>query len=197
MLRSGQDNGNHSTLSWSASFYPQPILNWRRKSTLGLAVDFPAINVLGFACYAISTAAFLYSPVIRRQYAARHPASPEPTVRINDLAFALHAAVLTGLTYSQFFSSIWGFKVGRLQRVSRPIAGVFVGGILAVLVVTLIVALKGVDGGQDARRWAWIDVVGGDRRMMQRATHTEKARYTPSATSNSLSLSLNISHRSG
>ena len=35
------------TICWSASFYPQPLLNWRRKTTSGSIVDFPLINVLG------------------------------------------------------------------------------------------------------------------------------------------------------
>jgi hypothetical protein len=35
------------TLSWSLSFYPQPLLNYRRKSTSGTTVDFPFINILG------------------------------------------------------------------------------------------------------------------------------------------------------
>lgn len=34
---------------WSASFYPQPILNWRRKSTAGSVIDFPFINTLGMS----------------------------------------------------------------------------------------------------------------------------------------------------
>lgn len=34
-------------LCWSASFYPQSILNWRRQSTSGTTVDFPFLNVLG------------------------------------------------------------------------------------------------------------------------------------------------------
>lgn len=34
-------------LAWSASFYPQALLNWRRRSTSGTTVDFPFINVLG------------------------------------------------------------------------------------------------------------------------------------------------------
>ncbi|KAF5573586.1 CTNS [Fusarium pseudoanthophilum] len=33
-------------LAWSASFYPQPLLNWRRRSTSGTTIDFPFINVL-------------------------------------------------------------------------------------------------------------------------------------------------------
>jgi len=152
-------DGTPSTLSWSASFYPQPILNWQRKSTYGLAIDFPTINVLGFLCYAISTSAFLYSPTIREQYAARHTVSPEPTVRPNDLAFALHAVSLSVLTYSQFFPRVWGFTVGKHQRISRPIAGIFWGSLVAVLVMVVVVLVKSPDGGHQATEWAWIDVV--------------------------------------
>jgi cystinosin len=35
------------TICWSLSFYPQPIHNFKRKSTAGTTVDFPFINVLG------------------------------------------------------------------------------------------------------------------------------------------------------
>lgn len=35
------------TLCWSLSFYPQPILNARRKTTAGSVVDFPFVNTLG------------------------------------------------------------------------------------------------------------------------------------------------------
>ncbi len=33
--------------AWSVSFYPQPLLNWGRKSTAGTTVDFPMLNSLG------------------------------------------------------------------------------------------------------------------------------------------------------
>lgn len=35
------------TAAWSLSFYPQPLLNYRRKSTSGTTIDFPFINALG------------------------------------------------------------------------------------------------------------------------------------------------------
>ncbi|KAF9985410.1 hypothetical protein BGZ75_003006 [Mortierella antarctica] len=38
-------------IAWSASFYPQAILNWRRKSVQGLSLDYIYLNVLGFLCY--------------------------------------------------------------------------------------------------------------------------------------------------
>ncbi|OCL13511.1 L-cystine transporter-like protein [Glonium stellatum] len=146
-------------LCWSLSFYPQPILNWRRRSTQGLAIDFPTSNVLGFVAYTFSTGAFMYSPTIRSQYAFRHPASPEPTVRFNDFLFAAHGAILCIITYSQFWPVIWGFRVGTKQRASRAILGIVWGSIFGTMVVITIVRLRGKDGGHDPSGWAWIDVI--------------------------------------
>ncbi|KAF2709784.1 L-cystine transporter-like protein [Pleomassaria siparia CBS 279.74] len=146
-------------LCWSASFYPQPISNYNRKSTLGLAIDFPTLNVLGFIAYTISTAAFLYSPTIQSQYAIRHPESPETTVRFNDFLFAAHGAVMCIIIYSQFFPRIWGFKVGSRQKASVAVLGIFWGCLLGILIVWLLVTTTGKEGGKDASAWAWVDVV--------------------------------------
>ena len=146
--------------AWSLSFYPQPLLNWRRGSTAGTTVDYPAINILGFACYTISCACFLYAPLIRAQYAARHPRAPEPTVRTNDLVFASHAFVLTVITYSQFYPRLWRLQVSTPSGTSKPIAGIFWGGIASVLVVLVIVVTRSGQPGHDVPGWAWIDAVG-------------------------------------
>ncbi|KAE8411788.1 PQ loop repeat-domain-containing protein [Aspergillus pseudocaelatus] len=121
------------TLCWSASFYPQLISNFQRRSTVGLAIDFPTINTLGYVYYTAYTAAFLYSPVIRHQYAARHPGSEGSTVRFNDFAFAVHALILS----------------------------LFWGSIVAVAILIFIVLGKSPDGGYDPSTWGWIDVVYG------------------------------------
>jgi len=76
-------------LCWAVSAYPQLIINYSRKSVTGLALDYFTVNILGFSCYTISSILFLFSPVVRDEYARRHPRSPEPTVRWNDLAFAV------------------------------------------------------------------------------------------------------------
>jgi cystinosin len=149
-----------SFLCWSISFYPQPLLNWRRRSTHGLAIEYPLMNLLGFTSYTISTGAFFFSPLIKSQYAYRHPDSPETTVRFNDFAFAAHALVLCVITYSQFLPKLWGFDESARQRPNRVVLGVFWGSILGVLVLILLVRIRGDDGGMDPSGWAWIDVVG-------------------------------------
>lgn len=41
--------------SWSVSFYPQVLLNFRRKTSVGLSFDFLLYNVLAFSCYSAFT----------------------------------------------------------------------------------------------------------------------------------------------
>lgn len=142
---------------WSASFYPQPLLNWRRKSTAGLTVDFPALNVLGFVAYTISTTCFLFSPEIRKQYALRHPRAPEPTVRFNDFAFAVHALVMVILTYSQFYSYIWPFDVPKGQRTSIGARSIILASITAVILAIINASLN--SDLDPTVAWSWIDVV--------------------------------------
>ncbi|KAF8849470.1 lysosomal L-cystine transporter-like protein [Acephala macrosclerotiorum] len=146
------------TICWSLSFYPQPLLNFCRKSTTGTTIDFPAVNVLGFLGYFISNAAFLYSPRIREEYALRNRGLT-PTVQFNDFAFAAHAIVLTVITLSQFVPSLWGFerRGGPGSRPSRFIIGIFVGSILGVVIVSFIVLVR--DDPDPATGWAWIDVI--------------------------------------
>ncbi|KAF2641640.1 L-cystine transporter-like protein [Massarina eburnea CBS 473.64] len=146
-------------LCWSGSFYPQPVSNWQRRSTLGLAIDFPTLNVLGFVCYTVSTASFLYSSTIRDQYAYRHPESPNTTTRFNDFLFAAHGAVMCVIIYSQFYPRIWGFRVGSRQRASQAVLSIFWACVLCILVVTLLAQFEGTDRGYDPASWAWIDVI--------------------------------------
>ncbi|KAF4452030.1 hypothetical protein F53441_5104 [Fusarium austroafricanum] len=144
-------------LAWSASFYPQPLLNWRRRSTSGTTIDFPFINVLGFAAYFCSNVAFYYSPEIRAQYAARHKGL-ESTVQFNDITFAIHALVLSIITTSQYLSpSLWEFTPNSGNRPSRFILGVSAGCIVGVLFTCLIVAAS--PGNDAVYDWVALDIV--------------------------------------
>ncbi|CAI4210212.1 unnamed protein product [Parascedosporium putredinis] len=147
------------TIAWSLSFYPQPLLNYRRRSTSGTTVDFPFINTLGFLAYFFSTAAFLWSPLIREQYAARHHGLV-PTVRGNDVAFAGHALVLSCITVSQYHPTLWGFRPGGARpRPSRPIFGVALGSLLAVVLVSFVVIAAAGPDLDPASDWCALDIV--------------------------------------
>lgn len=178
------------TICWSLSFYPQPLLNFRRKSTTGTTIDFPAINVLGFVGYFISNAAFLYSPRIREEYALRNHGLT-PTVQFNDFAFAAHAIVLSAITLSQFVPSLWGFerRAGPGSRPSRFIMGIFISSILGVIIVAFIVLVR--DDPDPATGWAWIDVVCPSARPSVRYADDKCYRSTLSPTLSSSSHSSN------
>ncbi|KAI0534611.1 PQ loop repeat-domain-containing protein [Xylaria digitata] len=146
------------TICWSLSFYPQAILNFKRKSTGGTTVDFPFLNILGFASYFIYTCAFYWSPAIRHQYALRH-GDHTPTVAFNDVTFALHALILTAILNTQYFvPSLWGFEQPVVRRPSRFITGVFAGCITGVVLIIFVVASQ-PPIADPKTSWAWLDVI--------------------------------------
>ena len=88
--------------AWSLSFYPQIILNFSRKSVVGLSLDFQLLNLVGFSCYAIYNCALYWSSTVRREYADDHRGQL-PAVRANDVFFSLHAALITMITLLQCY----------------------------------------------------------------------------------------------
>ena len=138
------------TVAWSLSFYPQIVLNIRRRSTIGTTASFPILNVLGFLCYSASISAFLFSETIQKQYRKRHNGS-EGTTRGNDLAFATHALVLSIITLSQFSPWLWGFS--SRWRVGKGIWAIVGGSIVAVIAVIAMVLVD------NSSNWEWLDVV--------------------------------------
>lgn len=87
-------------LSWSTSFYPQVFLNYNRKETSGLSVDFTLLNVVGFACLSAYNVCFYWSKYIQKEYSDLHDGKPN-LVQSNDVAFALHAFFLSCISLSQ------------------------------------------------------------------------------------------------
>lgn len=148
-------------IAWSLSFYPQPLLNLKRRSTKGFLPDFPLLNVFGFTCYTVSTGIFLYSPVVRSQYALRHPLSPVPTVRFNDFAFGVHAWIFCVVVYSQFWPRLWGWEQtsGVKRHAGRLTLGILCGSLVGVAITILVVLCSEGGGGNDGTGWAWLDVV--------------------------------------
>ena len=89
-------------LAWSSSFYPQIILNYQRKKTSGLSVDFCVLNVVGYVCYTVYTTNFYWNKSVIASYKDRTSGGDgEITVQGNDVAFAIHALVMASVTLSQ------------------------------------------------------------------------------------------------
>ncbi len=93
-----------SFILWSVSFYPQIILNFRRKSTSGLSLQFCIINLTGFACYSVYNIALYFVPAVQVAYLAAHPAvvtAHDIPVHFTDVLFATHATAATAVTLIQ------------------------------------------------------------------------------------------------
>ncbi|XP_019876599.1 cystinosin homolog [Aethina tumida] len=126
--------------AWSVSFYPQIYENWKRKSVVGLNFDFLALNIIGFTLYGIFNIGLYWIPEIEKEYFNRHPKGLNP-VQVNDIVFAVHAAIATIFTIIQCF--VYERNEQRVSITARCIIGFFA----AFLGVSLILA------GTDVIHW--------------------------------------------
>ena len=121
-----------------------------------------AYHVVGFLAYLVSNAFFYYSPLVREQYKQRNHGLT-PTVRFNDLAFAAHALLLSCLTTSQYWPSLWRFAHPATgTRPSRFILGVAFGCLVGVSATSMLVLSVAREQGHgvDARvSWCALDIV--------------------------------------
>eukprot|EP00536_Pseudo-nitzschia_multiseries_P004110 jgi/Psemu1/253294/estExt_Genewise1Plus.C_670024 len=134
-------------LAWSVSFYPQVISNFKRKSVEGLSPDFVVLNVIGFACYTAYNASFFWNTAIREDYKKRYGPDAEITVQSNDVAFALHALVLSFVTFCQIVYYSTRTRAG--IRLSKPILAVIVG----IVTVSHLDSFRDNDDGLGKFNW--------------------------------------------
>jgi cystinosin len=80
--------------AWSFSFYPQVVLNYRRKSVVGLNFDFLVLNLTKHSSYLIYNAALFFSPIIQKQY---HEKFGDKEVRPHFLnLYIIHVGIILG-----------------------------------------------------------------------------------------------------
>jgi len=87
--------------AWSISFYPQVILNFRRKSVVGLNFDFVLLNLTKHSSYLVYNATLFFSSVVQQQYREKYGSDQLIPVAANDVAFSTHAVLLTAFTLFQ------------------------------------------------------------------------------------------------
>ena len=79
---------------WSVCFYPQVLLNYRRKSTKGLSNDFALLNFMGWTFYSAYLTSMYFDEEIQDMYEERFR-NESSTVQSNDVAFSIHAMILS------------------------------------------------------------------------------------------------------
>jgi len=79
---------------WSVCFYPQVLLNMRRQSTRGLSNDFAILNFMGWSFYSAYLASMYFDESIQELYTERFK-NESSTVKSNDVAFSIHAMILS------------------------------------------------------------------------------------------------------
>ncbi|ORZ41539.1 PQ loop repeat-domain-containing protein, partial [Catenaria anguillulae PL171] len=117
-------------LAWSASFWPQLVINYRRKSVDGLSLDFLAYNIVGFSCYSVYTLSFYFSSSVQQEFKRRNDGR-ENLVATNDVVFAIHAWALTIAT---------GLQAVRYRRRRHSLSG-FAKLVLAAFFASTVLML--------------------------------------------------------
>ncbi|GMI67086.1 hypothetical protein like AT5G40670 [Hibiscus trionum] len=129
--------------SWTICFYPQAILNFRRKSVIGLNFDFVLLNLTKHSSYMIYNVCLYFSPVIQQQYFDKYGSGEMIPVAANDVAFSIHAVLLTAF----FLFQIVIYDRGT-QKVSKISIGI-VCTVWFIIAICFFVALR-------SQSWLWL-----------------------------------------
>ncbi|KAI3970335.1 hypothetical protein MKX01_023982 [Papaver californicum] len=119
--------------SWTIGFYPQIVLNYRRKSVVGLNFDFLVLNLTKQSSYLIYNASLFFSPVVQRQYHQKYGFGEMIPVAANDVAFSAHSLLLTSIVLCQVLI----YERGS-QKVSRPTVAITAAVWVSVVVYVFI-----------------------------------------------------------
>ncbi|XP_019161306.1 PREDICTED: cystinosin homolog isoform X2 [Ipomoea nil] len=130
-------------VSWSISFYPQVILNFRRKSVIGLNFDFVVMNLTKHTSYLIYNASLFFGSAVQRQYRQKYGLDEMIPVAANDVAFSVHAVLLTAITLYQIVI----YDRGN-QKVSKSCTAIVSVAWLAIAVCVFIAIPK--------HSWLWL-----------------------------------------
>ena len=112
-----------------------------------------ALNVIGFACYTTYVCAMYFSPTIQDLYHDKYGLDAQISVQSNDVAFAVHALVLTIATLGQI-----AYYDRQRQSIHRPSALILhiIGVLLSIIILTPILVLLG-DKGLMPWKLSWLD----------------------------------------
>ncbi|PON44048.1 Lysosomal cystine transporter [Parasponia andersonii] len=99
-------------VSWATALYPQIILNFRRKSVVGLNFDYAVLNLTKHSSYLIYNATLYFSPTVQKQYLEKYGFKQMIPVAANDVAFSTHSVLLVAFLLFQIatYEAFMNFK---------------------------------------------------------------------------------------
>ncbi|XP_015878980.3 cystinosin homolog [Ziziphus jujuba] len=106
---------------WAVGGYPQVILNFRRKSVVGLNFDFVVLNLTKHSSYLIYNATLYFSSTVQNQYLEKYGFQQMIPVALNDVIFSAHAVLLTIVGLFQI--AIYERGAQRVSKISIAIVG--------------------------------------------------------------------------
>lgn len=83
-------------VAWTAKFYPQLYMNFKRKTTTGLSLDSLYFSLVGYSCFAIYSACTFYEVQVFGQV-ANHNTS----LAVFELLLLFHAAIVSAILVAQ------------------------------------------------------------------------------------------------
>ncbi|XP_038880439.1 cystinosin homolog [Benincasa hispida] len=110
-----------SIICWAFAGYPQLIMNFRRKSVVGLSFDYVVLNFTKQSSYLIYNATLFFSTTVQKQYFDKYGYDQMIPVALSDVFFPLHAILLIFVVSVQ----IVFFERGN-QKVSKAAIAIFV-----------------------------------------------------------------------
>ncbi|KAI5068265.1 hypothetical protein GOP47_0016610 [Adiantum capillus-veneris] len=129
--------------AWSFSFHPQVILNFKRKSVVGLNFDYLLLNLTKQISYFTYNICMYFIPAVQRQYHERYGYSELIPVGPSDVAYSIHGVLFTSITAYQALV----YEKGS-QKVSMITVGISCGAWFAAGLCTVIAWPKG--------QWIWL-----------------------------------------
>ncbi|PON44042.1 Lysosomal cystine transporter [Parasponia andersonii] len=130
-------------LAWSISFYPQVIMNFRRKSVVGLNFDFLVLNLTKHFSYLIYNATLYFSSEVQKQYFQKYGFWEMIPVAANDVAFSVH---------SVFVTLILLFQTGIYERGGQTVSKIT----LAIVAVVWLAAGVCFFIALPTHSWLWL-----------------------------------------
>ena len=129
--------GYSYVMSWSICFYPQIIINVQRGSVLGLSTDSSVLQLVNLTAYAIYCTTFYFNSSIRHEYQDIHGKNAKVMVESSDVAFALHASLMSLVIVTQIYC-YGGFKMTPMSKITKYILSVVVLWCTAYIILIIL-----------------------------------------------------------